>query len=302
MEHLFYPYDLHSHSQWSDGDLKVDELVRLANQSGLSALALADHATINGWQKFSRLCSEFNINTVLGTETMAICGNFWFDVLLYGFNPNNNAIQEILARHVKALDEVCVKYTAWLQDNREFDITWEKVIGHYKTPSETVPSLYLINKYRRDILGVPHKSIGSDIREARVRQIDRGEIYQKYLLHISDVVKVVSQAGGIVSLAHPIKTAAMLSRLTKKGICQCLEELLNVALQYEIQALEVRHSFHSQKDAKKLILFAQEYNLLITGGSDYHGDRPGGHKENVRLGYPGLSKKEFKRFIKNIAH
>lgn len=282
-----YFHDLHTHSYWSDGDVTIQELIRRALKSKLQTLILTDHANIGGWGELKELCKKNDIKTVIGVELTCVSESKWFDILLYDFDSTNENILSYIDMCRKTLEIICNQYISWLQNLGE-DITIERIRKYFNLPMGFTLSLYCINKYRRNVLAVNNETIRLNIRQAHVRQIDRSEIYLKELPTLTDVCGAINKTKGLVSLAHPIKTAEMLARLTLEDKEYCL----NFLLKQNVHAYEAYHSGHSKEDIKFLVLTAQKKNFLITGGSDFHGDEANEHKPTIFLGYCGINDEE----------
>ena len=88
---------------------------------------------------------------------------------------------------------------------------------------------------------------------------------ERYKITIRQTINLINQAGGIPILAHP-------------GLIKN-KKILNYCVSQGIKGIEAIHSKHKEKDILYLIEFAKKNNLVITGGSDFHGDR--GHKQLI---------------------
>lgn len=293
---MSFSIDFHSHSFWSDGDVSPQKLIERAKQRSIYFLVLTDHATIGGAKIFMNSCKKLGIKTIVGVELTCVYEKIWFDVLVFGFKITNGQIIDSMEKNWLVLSNISQKYIKWLQKN-VVSISWEEILEYYKMPLKATPSLYFINRYRREVFFHNQLDIGQDIKKAGVRQIDRREFYLNRGPKIEEVLKVAENSGALVSLAHPIKTSNFLSRLKKIDSKSCLDELLAIVKKIKIKGIEVRHHFHKDIDVCKLIKFSKKNNLIITGGSDYHGDK---HKKNVHLGDHGLEEEEFEKIKKYL--
>lgn len=292
-----FSIDLHSHSFWSDGDTSPAELVKRAKEKSVDFLVLTDHANIDGVKNFAETCQKSNIKTLPGVELTCVYKSIWFDILIYGFM--NDQIVDYIKMNQLAMKRICKKYTDWLQKHNAL-ISWREIEKYYGTPPNATRSLYFINKYRREVLLHDQSAIDQDIKKTRVRQVDRSKVYLDMLPKIKEIALAGRKSDTFISLAHPMKTSHFLSRLTNNNPESCLNYLLEIAYTSKIEALEVRHPTHTSLDVQRLMLFCQKNNLIITGGSDYHGDKKGEHKENVHFGNYGLKQEEFKTIEKRL--
>lgn len=101
---------------------------------------------------------------------------------------------------------------------------------------------------------------------------DQGKAYvARQSPEVGDAIRRVHEAGGVVSLAHPV-------RLTKYGAR--FGEFVTRMTGFGLDAIEIYHSEHSNEDVEQFRALARDHGLQVTGGSDYHGDL----KPNVHLG------------------
>jgi len=133
----------------------------------------------------------------------------------------------------------------------------------------------------RNMTGRPHfarimveKGYVKGIREAFDRYLDESAIAYVFRDEPSfeEAVRRVVEAGGLASLAHPV-------RLAKKD-ADGQERMIERMVEFGLPAIEVWHSDHSATDSLRYMGLAQKYALKPTGGSDFHGD----HKPGVKLG------------------
>jgi predicted metal-dependent phosphoesterase TrpH len=251
--------DLHIHSTASDGVLTPSEVVRLALQRGLSAIAVTDHDTLDGIEAAQAAAAETDLEVVPGVEINSEGG--WGDLHFLGFyvDPADTVLNERLrrmreARVVRAQE--MVRALAKLG----MPLEWEEVEGLAAGQS----------------VGRPHvaralfsRGYVSSEKEAFDRYISReGPAYVPRLrLTPPEVIEGIQGAGGVAVLAHPACS----------GVLDRVEEFAS----YGLQGLEVYYPGHSPEDTHALKDLCRRLDLLATGGSDFHA--PGG-AEGAPLG------------------
>jgi hypothetical protein len=260
--------DLHSHSTAADGTLPPEEVVRLAKKLGLSALALTDHDTIAGIPAATAEAAKLGIDFLPGIEiscsyprpgTMHLLG--------YGIDPTSPVLASMTQTLVGGRDARNLQIIQKLND-----------IGIPITLQE------IQDLAGGDVIGRPHfaqvlvkHGVVSNIQEAFDRYLGQGgRVYvDKEQLTARRAIEMIRQSGGLPVLAHP-------SQLKKENNAQ-LEIAIKELIDYGLAGVEVIHSDHTDALIAFLNAFAERYNLLKTGGSDFHG----GNKPHIQLGKAG---------------
>jgi predicted metal-dependent phosphoesterase TrpH len=252
--------DLHSHTNESDGTCSPAQLVLEAVHAGVNILGITDHDTFAGYDGAQSAARESGVELVCGIElstklhghSVHLLGYFWGKDGLGDFRKwvlNLQASRrERNTRLAKRLQEL------------GFDITLEEAEAR-----------------GRGMTGRPHfaqimvqKGYVANLRQAFDDYLDesaKGYVYRQEPQFAQGVEKI-RDAGGIASLAHPIRV--------KGDVHALMPELCDAGL----NAIEAYHSDHTPADTATYLGLAQQYGLRVTGGSDYHGEvKPG-----VRLG------------------
>lgn len=246
--------DLHCHSIFSDGTNTPEELVALAEQGGLSALALTDHDTTDGWPRFRAAAEQTSIQAVSGIELSAEFGDVTLHMLGYLFDPANEGLQAALT---------------WVREGRterNFQIL-EKLnkLGYNLTYDD-------IRKHSSDdLIGRPHFAAAL-IEKGHFKRKDK--IFQQLLgkgkaayvdrrrLSPEACVEVINNAGGVASIAHPGKMKITL---------RALRRLVKKLKAHGLGGLEVWHSSHREHQCTAYLRICEDFDLVPTGGSDFHG-------------------------------
>ena len=251
--------DLHIHSTFSDGTLSPSRLVALAKAKRLTAISITDHDTMEGVDEAIRAGQNVDLEVVPGIEISAVFGQLHVHLLGYYIDQKDRKLRSTLEEIQSARVWRNTKIIEKLQE-QGVPVTLEEV-DQKSTVGQT---------------GRPHiaqvlmeKGVVTSIDQAFNRFLARGcsAYVPRKVLEAVDGISLIADAGGIPVLAHP----ATIDNSLRK-IPALVEQLVPCGL----QGIEVYYPTHSKKNQKQLSRLAERYGLVVTGGSDYHGDiRPG---------------------------
>jgi hypothetical protein len=246
--------DLHTHSTFSDGTLSPRELVRLAVKRSVSALALTDHDTTQGLPDFLSAGEHYGIEVVPGIEISTRHREYSLHVLGYGIRHNSGALENSLEKIQAARKERNHKILAKLQDF-DIDISSQDLAGQG------------IGQ-----IGRPHiarvlveRGVVKTIQEGFVRFLRRGgsAFVEQERPEADKVIAMIKEAGGIAFLAHPGSLDPSM---------KTLPGLINELKNFGLAGIEAYYPSHSPSTSRFLKKLAGELNLLISGGTDFHGE------------------------------
>ena len=246
--------DLHAHSIFSDGTNTPEELVNLAVQGGLTALALTDHDTTDGLPRFMAAGSDSSIQTIPGIELSAEFGEITFHMLGYFLDPANAELQTALkwvregrtGRNVQILEKL---------NRLGYNLTHEDVLKHAGD----------------DLIGRPHFAAAL-IEKGHFKSKDK--IFQQLLgkgkaayvdrlrLAPEACVEVIRKAGGVPVIAHPGQM-----KLTARSLRRLVKQLK----EHGLGGIEVWHPIHKPHQMSSYLRICEDFDLVATGGSDFHG-------------------------------
>ena len=253
--------DLHSHTYASDGTCSPAELIEEARRAGIETLGITDHDTLDGYNAAVPLARQAGIELICGIElSTKLYDSRSVHLLGYFLNggPNDDFRAWILDMQAARRDRN-VRLTACLRE-LGFDITLEEVQAR-----------------GRGLTARPHfaqvmleKGYVSTLQQAFDDYLDESAIGYVYRREptFAEGVERIREAGGLSSLAHPVRVPGNLEAT--------LPELCAAGL----EAIEVYHSDHSPEQTRFYLSLAQRHSLKITGGSDFHGTA----KPRIRLG------------------
>ncbi|MDD4801596.1 MAG: PHP domain-containing protein [Syntrophomonas sp.] len=266
-------FDLHVHTSASDGVNTPEQVVLKAVDSGLTGLAITDHDTVDGLETAQRFIesNRFNIEFIPGIELNTDSDEDDLHILGYYINYYDehliNRLMEVQAQRRQRAEQIVNKLQAI-----GLDISFEQVK----------------NMTKGDLIGRPHiaraihqAGYALSAREAFQEYIarDMPGYVKRYKFTPGEAIELIKKAGGISVLAHPglIKNSYKINEIIKLGI----------------EGIEAYYPEHSSTQIQEFIGLAQNHNLLITGGSDFHGE--GSPESRNHLGSAFINEVMFKQ-------
>lgn len=252
--------DLHIHSTFSDGVLKPSEVVTLAEKQGLTAIAITDHDTAAGTAEAAERGRALGIEVITGIEISSWHGDTSMHILGYCFDHEDKEFNSRLQL---------------LQDGRETRNA--RILEKLNRLGIRVDISELLQYSEYGQTGRPHiarllvdKGVSKTIDLAFKHYLGRGAAAyaERFRFSAKDAIAMIREAGGVAVLAHPASLDP-----TLRTIPGLLKELCSVGL----EGVEVYYPAHSRKTVKALLKMAEEFGLLVTGGSDFHGMERAGH-------------------------
>lgn len=251
----FMAFDMHTHSDRSDGTQTPTELIRAASHAGLSGIALTDHDTTAGWDQAAQAASEYGIALIRGMEiSCATAEGISVHLLSYLHDPTDEALLAEIGRARDARLTRAQEMTARLAE--DYPIDWELVLDHVGKEA-TVGRPHIADALVAAGVVATRSDAFSEI-------LVTGSKY--YIPHYAPdpalAVELVRGAGGVPVFAHPM--AVKRGRVVKK----CT---FNEMIEAGLAGLEVYHRDNPLDARQDLLEMANKHQLLVTGSSDYHG-------------------------------
>lgn len=251
--------DLHVHSNKSDGTYTPTELVDYALQKGLSAFALTDHDTTDGLEEATAYAKDKPIEVIPGIEFSS--ENEGKDIHVVGLyiNYDATAFQARLQSFVDSRINRNIKMCRNLQE-AGIDITFDKLCA--ENPGAVITRAHYA-AYLTEHGYVANRA------EAFAKYVgDNCKYYvPREKITPTQAVELILQAGGVPILAHP--------PLYHMGN-ERLDALVGSLKQAGLMGIETFYSSYSNQDERDMLRLAKKYDLLLSGGSDFHGDnKPG---------------------------
>lgn len=256
--------DLHTHTQASDGQYSSVELINNAEKLGIDVIAITDHDTIDGLEEAMEYSKKVKIEVIPGIEFSAKVTRGKMHILGLGINY---------------LDKELIDITNELKKNR--NERNEKLIELFNNEGIDV-SLSDVKKYvEGNVIAKPHfsqalleKGYISTVEEGFKKYFDNPPYNQvkRILVEPKKIIEIIKKANGISILAHPQSL-----KLTDNELEEKIQELIS----YGLDGLECYHSKQTNEQMDLYKKIAKKYNLLISKGSDFHGEKI---KPDIKLG------------------
>ena len=271
-------YDLHLHSFYSDGEERPKRIFDRALASKVRGIAITDHNGIH--QKTKQIVAKVkrcNIDAFEGIEisSQMSYGNNDISLHILGYsldfnakNLNKNLKKTILGYEMRAKQIIkkCNKLGIPINYNK-----LRKQSNEFYISRNTIAKEIL--KYRKITL-----------KEAlKIAFVDEKE---NWFLSPFQVISLIKESGGMPVLAHP---GRLLPQLLKQSPKSILEQLIDCGL----RGIEVFYPKHTKSEINELLRLANKYNLIITGGTDYHGPNI---SPLTKIGVRGITAKDFQQF------
>lgn len=246
--------DLHLHTTHSDGSLPPAEVLALAHKAGVSALAITDHDIVSGLPEAFEAGARLGIEVIPGIEISSLHKGAELHILGYYLDWHNADLLGRLSQ-IRAGRHVRNPLIVQRLNELGLDLTYDEV----KTLAGT------------ESVGRPHiarvmmaKGYVQSSKEAFDRYLADGRpaYVARELPEPAEAIKWIADAGGIAVLAHPTWI-----KETSEGLRTLCEHLKTVGL----TGIEVHYSTHNKRQTADYLDTARRLDLLVTGGSDFHG-------------------------------
>ena len=263
--------DLHLHTTASDGAFEPTALVDLAWRAGIRTMSVTDHDTTAGLAEAEDAARASGIAFVPGIEITAVHEGRDVHMLGYFFERNDTALSDFLERQrldrLRRVHEMADKLVALGKP-----IDRESIISS-RAPGKSLGRPLVA----KALVKAGHVA---DIRQAFDQLIGEGKpaFVERSGPGPAAVIEIVANAGGMSSLAHP----GLLRR----------DDLIPAMVEAGLTALEAFHSEHDPSTTDRYLMMAERHGLLVTGGSDYHGEHD---KRRSAFGVVGLPSERFER-------
>ncbi len=253
--------DLHLHTLHSDGTFTPPQLVEEARRCGLACISLTDHDTVNGIRETEALARTAGLEFIPGIELTAHIDEREFHVLAYfpdsdcwnapGFRAE---IRKFADARVERIHKIAARLKAAGVEIKADDI--------FALSGQGAPGRLHVARALLD------GGVVNSVDEAFSRYLRKGQpgFAPKYRIGAKEAIALIHRFEGVAVFAHP-------------GISG-LDHRIGDFVQWGLDGIEVWHSKHRPRDARRYRAVAEQNHLLLTGGSDCHGLA----KEEVLIG------------------
>lgn len=261
-------YDLHIHSKFSDGDYSVEEIVNKIKECGIDIFSITDHDNIESIEAMKKI-EKKGLIYIPGVEISCEKEGYKMHILGYNVDSNNEELIKLLQNMKTRKNLRNLEIIQQLKEEFGIIITKEETEMLLKAKNfvgQTTIARLLVNRGE-----IPNTQYAFDN-------------YFKYLelktpatAQLDQAIKIIHNAGGYAVLAHPISI--------EKTYEVKIEDIFEMFKCCGIDGIEIFNSKHTLSDVKRYLKLAKKENILISGGSDFHGEIM---KPNIKLG--GVSK------------
>jgi 3',5'-nucleoside bisphosphate phosphatase len=247
--------DLHVHTNMSDGSLSPAEVVRLSAQKGLQAIAITDHDTVEGISEAQAEGLKSGVEVISGVE------------MSVEWNPG---IVHILGFFIRHDDENLLESLAYLAQGRQDRIP--RIVSKLNDCGVHISVEEVALESGGGVPGRPHvanvmvrKGIVNAVQEAFDLYLGKGApaYVKKPKISPEEAMRVIKEAGGLPVLAHPYSIDEEDSTRFR--------EIIRGFVRQGLEGIEVYYPKHTAEQTKMFLDLASEFDLAITGGTDFHG-------------------------------
>ena len=248
--------DLHMHSTVSDGTDTPLMLLEKARSAGLLLFSLTDHDAISGNKEILVNLNDGDPKFISGVEFSCRDENGRYHILGYGFDPDHEAINEVVNSGHNLRLALMHEMIDFLRDSFSISFTNEEIHDFFSLANPGKPHLATL---------LIKNGYAATRKEALENYLNKFKDKNRYL-RPETAIEAINKSGGKAVLAHPFYGT------TTEWISN--EELENRVLRLKEMGLSGLEAFHSDLNAEnsqEILSLADKYDLFVTAGSDYHG-------------------------------
>ena len=269
--------DLHCHTKLSDGSMGIEDIIAQAKRTGIDWLSITDHDTMASFSRASILGERAGVNILKGVELSAWDKKRGRKVHILCYAPRKPDRLEVLCFKSCEIRKECSKEMI-AKVMEKYPITLESILKH-TTASKSIFKQHIM----RALIdyGYALEFYGSLDSELFNRETGSCYVEREYP-DVNFVIDLIHTAKGVAVMAHPAlyDSIELLDELAQKG---------------KIDGVEVNHWSADENYRKELSAIAERYDLIQTGGSDFHGLY---NNVPTHLGSETTSKENLDRIIK----
>lgn len=259
--------DFHSHTVHSDGTLTAAQLVELAKQKGIKALALTDHDTTSGLEEAMAAGERLGVELIPGIEISVVYDPGTMHILGYFIDHRAEKLQKAIRRLQEDRNErnpqIVTKLNALGMNITLEEVEQESGGGQVGRPH--FARVLVKRGYVRDFEEAFEKYLSKNAPA----YVDKRRVSPE------DGIRMIREAGGIAVLAHP--------KLLRARRPREFDEVLDRLVASGLGGIEAYSSCQNEQEARQFRAAGEARHIFVTGGSDFHGDNKG----EVELGNMG---------------
>lgn len=250
--------DMHVHTTESDGMLTPTQVVMKAKEAGLKGIGIVDHDTFAGLEEAYQAGEQQGVEIVPGIELSSQWNGKDIHIIGYYCNTSHPVMVDYIEKFLKKRYDRAKKIVQIL-NTMDVNIEMKDIVAEAKGASIGRPHIAAV---------LLDKGYVYSFQEAFIRYIGyHSKAYvEKFKISPKSAIALIAEVGGVSFLAHPPKNIGIekMFELVKSGL----------------DGIEIIHPRLDDRDTRRWQEFANNYNLLISGGSDCHGR----YEDNVSIG------------------
>jgi len=246
-------YDLHCHSNFSDGELSPTDVVLRAKDHGVSTLSLTDHDTVSGLAEAQLAAKQCKLNFIPGIELSCTWNNKTFHILGLNIDPENN---QLLAgtQQLQNIRLERAKKIAYKLEKNKIPGTFEAV--------QTAAGIGMITRPHFANYLVKNNYVSS-MQDAFDRYLGQGKtaFVNTQWIELENAIHWIKSAGGVAVVAHPMRY---------KLTASWMRRFLNAFKGAGGQGIEIITARSNPDEVRRTVHFAKQFELYGSVGSDFH--------------------------------
>lgn len=281
---LMYPYDLQLHTNLSDGDYPLDDVVAKAKDVGLKGISITDHNLAHGVNHKAASAREVGLQAIPGTEISAKYEGIEVHILGYAISFDEAILQAGLQETIDGYNARSQEIIKKINQSDIARLDFDELLAQKGLGNCVV---------RYDIARALAKAMSQPLQKVK-KLLDTGQPfyvpYGDWAMLPMEAVALVHQSGGKAVFSHPGETERKMGE-------EKFRALFTALLDAGLDGVEVFSAKHTPVEQKKYQDLAEKHRLFVTGGSDYHGDI---HHPELTLGLGGLNEEQFNLFFNRL--
>lgn len=247
--------DFHIHSQYSDGTLTSEEIIKIASEHQVQIISITDHNELSGSKELMKLQEKYNVSCIAGVELDCIHNASNIHILGYGFDLEDKDFNNFVTNNAQLLEDV----------NRNLI---QQLELKYKQINFTTYEQYNFDRSKGGWKALHYFidcGISTSIEESFAFYFKYGSAYNKIAFPSSiEVIDQIHKAGGYAVLAHP---GIIYKYLELDEFKRNILEFLHIG----IDGIECYYPCHTKEQTEYCVHLCEENGKIITSGSDCHG-------------------------------
>ena len=273
--------DLHIHTHFSDGDHSIEEVFKKARAAGLTTIAVTDHNWPHYKKDNRKKALEFELDLIQGIEITAIFEEKSIHILGYSRNFDLKKLSDGLQAQNDGYNQRSKIIVERINRSGKIKIDFRQIRKKYKGCIQNLPILVEVGKALNKL-----PSEDETMTYYKQFRIPCGN----WAMTAEEVIELIHRSGGVAVLAHPA------THWKKIGQGR-FNRLFKILLKAGLDGVEASHSDQSEEEETKIIALAEKHDLLVTGGSDFHGEAIAPQR---KLGEKGIDEEQLAKIIKKL--